>query len=664
MPRTYVDNSMNRSLGRVGMAHGSMPVSRSGGGGGSSYSGGGGSYGGGGSSYSSGSIFGGGNTKTYVDNASNRSLGRVGMPHGSMPVSRSSGSSYSSGSIFGGGNTKTYVDNASNRSLGRVGMPHGSMPVSRSSGSSYSSGDTSSKTYVDNSSNRSLGRVGMPLGSMVVSKSGSSDNSSRASSSGTKSYVDNSYNRSIGRVGLEHGTAVISGKSPMSYRENVFNDSGIGASFFESPSPSPAAKVYKDNPLNRSLGRVGLPHGSAVHSRNSFAPASPVTKKYVDNAFNRSKGRVGKPLGSMSISRKSKTTSGASDIYRNYMRNPVREIDFPRMEIDEEQQYEACDVALGLIHRMEEVMRWQKETSTTRDPYTSDRVLQNYRGTKIDFKDIEIMQKIGSGGFGDVHFAKWKGTVVAAKKLRVQRVSKRRLKEFTDEIFLLCELEHPNIVKFIGASVVTPNLCIVMEYMQMSLFDALHIKDDVEFSEEEKIEIIQHTALGLEYLHDANIAHCDMKSQNVLLDYVAGETLVAKITDFGLSIMKNETETSTSAGGDYIRNIGTPRYSSPENLRGEVLQLRDLKMSDMYSYSLIVFEVCCEDEPFYKLTYQQLRKQVGELGLTPEIPSDVSLHSNVLRLLNKCWDREPRRRPTSKRFAEDALQFDSIYQID
>lgn len=623
MSKTYVNNSMNRSLGRVGMAHGSMPVSRSGGGGGSSYSGGGGSsYGGGGSSYSSGSSYGGGNTKTYVDNSSNRSLGRVGMPHGSMPVSRSSGS----------GN--------------------------------YSSGDSSSKTYVDNASNRSLGRVGMPLGSMVVSRSGSSNNSSQASSSGTKSYVDNSYNRSIGRVGLEHGTAVVSGKSPMSYRENVFNDSGIGASFHGSPSPSSAAKVYKDNPFNRRLGRVGLPHGTAVHSRNSSSQASPATKKYVDNALNRSKGRVGKPLGSMPISRRSTITSGASDIYRNYMRNPGREIDFSRMEIDEEQQYEACDVALSLIHRMEEVMRWQKETSTTREPHTSDRVLQNYRGTKIDFNDIEIMQKIGSGGFGDVHFAKWKGTVVAAKKLRVQRVSKRRLKEFTDEIFLLCELEHPNIVKFIGASVVTPNLCIVMEYMQMSLFDALHIKDDVEFSESEKIEIIQHTALGLEYLHDENIAHCDMKSQNVLLDYVAGETLVAKITDFGLSMMKNETETSTSAGGDYVRNIGTPRYSSPENLRGEYLHLRDLMMSDMYSYSLIVFEVCCEEEPFYNLNYPQLRKQVGELGLTPEIPPDVSLHSNVLSLLNKCWDREPRRRPNAKRFAEYALQFDAIYQIN
>jgi serine/threonine protein kinase len=56
-------------------------------------------------------------------------------------------------------------------------------------------------------------------------------------------------------------------------------------------------------------------------------------------------------------------------------------------------------------------------------------VLENFRGIfKIDFDEIELKQKIGSGGFSDVHFAKWKGTIVAAKVLRVQRVSKRRLK--------------------------------------------------------------------------------------------------------------------------------------------------------------------------------------------------------------------------------------------
>lgn len=334
------------------------------------------------------------------------------------------------------------------------------------------------------------------------------------------------------------------------------------------------------------------------------------------------------------------------------------------MGIDEEQQYEACDIAVSLLNRLEEVLKWQNESHTTDEPQTSEHVLTNFRGiVKIDFSEIELKQKIGSGGFSDVYFAKWKGTIVAAKVLRVQRVSKRRLKEFTDEIFVLCKLDHPNIVKFIGASVVTPNLCILIEYMQMSLFDALHMKDDVEFSEKEKITIIQHTAQGLQYLHNTYIAHCDMKSQNILLNYKPDdEILVVKITDFGLSMMKNNTDTSSSAGGEYVRNIGTPRYSSPENLRGELLNVKSLLMSDMYSYSLVVFEVICEDEPFYNLNYQQLKKQVGELHLLPEIPNDISINPSVFLLMKKCWDRDGSKRPTAEQFVDQALCIDNLYE--
>jgi len=216
----------------------------------------------------------------YVDNAMNRSLGRVGMPHGSMIVSRSSGSG---GGGYSLSSTRTYVDNASNRSLGRVGMPHGSMPVSRSSGNG-AEGD---------------------------------------SSSSTRTYVDNSYNRTLGRVGKEHGSMVVSkgSNTPMSrVHKSLSNDSG-----FCSPSVTPKGKVYKDNPLNRRLNRVGLPHGAAVHSLVNLSQKQPAVspKTYVDNSYNRSVGRVGKPMGSMPISKRSKITHSASDMFIRLKRNPV-----------------------------------------------------------------------------------------------------------------------------------------------------------------------------------------------------------------------------------------------------------------------------------------------------------------------------------------------------
>ncbi len=86
------------------------------------------------------------------------------MPLGSMPVSRASSSSASSSRSSTPG---YYVDNSMNRRLGRVGLPLGTMVVSRSSQGMT----TSQKRYVDNSMNRKLGRVGLPLGTMKVSAS-------------------------------------------------------------------------------------------------------------------------------------------------------------------------------------------------------------------------------------------------------------------------------------------------------------------------------------------------------------------------------------------------------------------------------------------------------------------------------------------------------------
>jgi len=280
----------------------------------------------------------------------------------------------------------------------------------------------------------------------------------------------------------------------------------------------------------------------------------------------------------------------------------------------------------------------------------------------INFEELQLGKKIGQGGFGDVHFAKWLGSVVAVKKLRVQRVSKKRLKQFTDEIYILCELEHHTIVKFIGACVKTPNLCIVMEYMQTSLYDALHIDTDIDFTEEHRRKIIEQTTAGMCYLHSKGIAHCDMKSQNVLLDNAADLlSLCAKITDFGLSIMKLETETSTSASHEFVRNLGTPRYSAPEILRGEVLDLRAMKMADIYSYALVIYEIIYEEEPFPKLTYVQLHKQVGEKGVLPSIPEGIIINDRLLGLLVNCWDRRPYKRPTAEMIGEYFMDEKAIY---
>ncbi|XP_059146659.1 calcium-dependent protein kinase 6-like isoform X2 [Physella acuta] len=560
----------------------------------------------------------------YVDNPMNRRLGRVGLPRGSAV--HSAGSSTSSRSNY-------YVDNSLNRSLGRVGLPHGTAVHSSSSSSS-----SSYKTYVDNPLNQSLGRVGMPHGTAVHSRS---DNSltyrlqQLTTSDHSKVYKDNKLNRKLGRVGMPLGSMPQSSQSARATTPKTTS----------SHSASSSGKVYVDNYYNRKHNRVGKPLGSVPIPAN--------TQKYKDTPLNRSLGRVGKPWGTCPNKK-----WPHADLLQKLMYMQEGE-DFPD-EIEE--IYETNEVAedfinhfMDLVNREKTIRGWleQKGTGWKAQSHLSLQTIEKYKGNVIPFEELELKKKIGHGGFGDVHLAEWKGgEAVAVKKLRVERVSQKRRQQFEDEIALFCTLQHPNIVGFLGACVVSPNLAIVMEYMDMSLYEALHVKQ-VDFADHDKLNIMRNVSQGIDYLHEKSIAHCDLKTQNVLLNNVPGqdltdsqEVVIAKITDFGLSMMKNDMESSASAG-TAVSNIGTPRYSAPEVLRGELLNVEQLMKADVYSEGLLILELVVEEIAFEDLTIQQLRVQVGEKNLKPDIPRRLTLDKQLKKMLEKCWSSKPDDRPSS-----------------
>lgn len=318
----------------------------------------------------------------------------------------------------------------------------------------------------------------------------------------------------------------------------------------------------------------------------------------------------------------------------------------------------------SLQSRNEQVLEWQRESGeTTSKPTTSVELLDDFKGPIIDFNELTLKKKIGFGSFGEVYFAEWQNTVVAVKKLRVHKVTTRKMDAFKREVSLFHQLDHPNIVLFLGACTVSPDLAIVMEYMQCSLFDALHYGSlQRELSETDKINIILQSSKGVEYLHRHDIAHCDIKSSNVLLDISKQDELIVKLTDFGLSMIKNETESSLS-NADFVKNAGTPRYSAPEVLRGELLDAKAMKKTDMYSLSLVVYEVCYEGEPFFDLNYNQMRTHVGQKGMTPEILDEPEVDCVILEELSKCWDRDPDERPTATDFVKFFTRQDMIYVL-
>jgi len=157
------------------------------------------------------------------------------------------------------------------------------------------------------------------------------------------------------------------------------------------------------------------------------------------------------------------------------------------------------------------------------------------------------------------------------------------------------------------------------------------------------------------------MAHCDLKSPNVLLNYTKDVVCTAKLTDFGLSMVKSNIETSSSAAAERVSHVGTPRYAAPEVLRGELMSTESFLKADVYSMALVAYEVVYEEEPFYDLSYAQLQKQVGEKGLKVDTLTGNKVIGTVNAALLEAWDFKPEKRPDVGKFTKVFEDTDLIY---
>ncbi|MEA2097023.1 MAG: protein kinase, partial [Candidatus Cloacimonadota bacterium] len=256
----------------------------------------------------------------------------------------------------------------------------------------------------------------------------------------------------------------------------------------------------------------------------------------------------------------------------------------------------------------------------------------------ISYKKIKKLQKIGGGGSGIVYKGRWQNTYVAIKQLTLMELDPKAEVEFTREASIMSALRHPNIVEFYGVCL-EPECCIVMEYMTSgSLHKLLHSDEEITWELRERIAL--DIAQGLDYLHENNVVHRDLKSLNILLD----ENKRAKLTDFGLS--KERTDTTLAPT---TKNIGTPGWMPPEILMDEEdsihqgIKTEYTKKADIYSYGIILWEISSRKVPFAEAKHNmEIMKSVVK-GIRPEIPLDCPIKFS--NLIQRCWTQRPEERP-------------------
>ncbi|KAI8563497.1 hypothetical protein RHMOL_Rhmol03G0115000 [Rhododendron molle] len=275
----------------------------------------------------------------------------------------------------------------------------------------------------------------------------------------------------------------------------------------------------------------------------------------------------------------------------------------------------------------------------------------NEKDLDIRWNDLVLKEKIGSGSFGTVHLAEWRGSDVAVKILMEQDFDTERFEEFQTEVSIMERLRHPNIVLFMGAVTQPPNLSIVTEYLSRgSLYKLLQMHGaGVILDDRQRLNMAYDVAKGMNYLHQLKppIIHRDLKSPNLLVD----SKYTVKVCDFGLSRSKANTFLSSKTAA------GTPEWMAPEILRDEPSN----EKSDVYSFGVILWELLTLQQPWRNLDPRQVVVVVGFKGKRLEIPSNVN--PQVAALIEACWADEPWKRPSFSSIMEYLQQLIS-YSTD
>jgi Protein kinase domain len=303
----------------------------------------------------------------------------------------------------------------------------------------------------------------------------------------------------------------------------------------------------------------------------------------------------------------------------------------------------AVDIGATLTRESETVPPRRSPSPTGRISSSSSGYEARYVPGTTFAERYRIVSPLGKGGMGEVYRAEdlKLGQTVALKFLpQSLSQSQESLERFTREVRLARQVSHPNVCRVFDIGEITePTVAgksITHTFLTMEFVDGEDLASLMRrigrLPPDKAVEMARQMCAGLAAAHEHGIIHRDLKPANIMLD---GRGRV-RITDFGLAGIAAEI------GGADAR-AGTPAYMSPEQFAGGELTPK----SDLYSLGLVLYEIFTGKRPFDAASSEEMARLRDESAPTAPSSYVKELDPLVERVILRCLEKDPKKRPAS-----------------
>src|SRR5438132_9753539 len=262
-------------------------------------------------------------------------------------------------------------------------------------------------------------------------------------------------------------------------------------------------------------------------------------------------------------------------------------------------------------------------------------VLSENISTGEYINDYLLIDSISSSPTSSVYRAedtRLKNSTVTLKILHTMHLSEQRRQQFFKEVQVLKKLKHEHILPIVDAGLYENTLYLVTDYASGgSLRDRMRLQTTNILPMHETLSILSQVGQALQYAHQMNIIHGNLKPENILFNARNG----ALLTDFSL------VTTMDAFSTDHSHHANTVSYMAPEQFQGWMTE-----ESDQYALGCIAYELFTGQVPFLASDFSEIKhKHVTEKPLAPtqrNLLLPITIEEAILKAMEKkSEDRYP-----------------------